>query len=210
MRQQLIICLLCFASLISCKQNKKKKSEIKTLQSSYTLPIPKGWTTELFMIPISFAPSIPYKGVEDIRFAPGWGKAESNDYWAYAFLWSLEGAQKINAEIIQRNIAAYYAGLIASNIESRRIPADKIFPPKVTIEKIKTGTGDIETFRGSIYMLDYMQQKPITLYCIVHLKSCSEKNKTFLFHEISSKPLTDSVWQSLNQLNKEFICNQNL
>ncbi|MEQ1800171.1 MAG: hypothetical protein ABL872_19600, partial [Lacibacter sp.] len=115
----------------------------------------------------------------------------------------------INAEIIQRNLSAYYAGLIASNIENRKIAADKIFPPKVTVEKIKTDAGDIETFSGSIYMLDYMQQKPITLYCIVHLKSCSEKNRTFLFHEISSKPLTDSVWQSLNQLNKEFICNQN-
>jgi hypothetical protein len=195
--------------LTSCKENTKKKSEIKTTQSPYTLPVPKGWTTELFMIPISFAPSIPYKGIEDIRFAPGWGNAQSNEYWAYAFLWSLEGTPEINAEIIQRNLSAYYAGLIASNIESRKILAEKIFPPKVAIEKIKTDAEDIETFSGSIYMLDYMQQKPITLYCIVHLKSCTAKNRTFLLHEISSKPLTDSIWQSLHQINKDFICNQN-
>ena len=209
MPKLLIITLLSLVLLNACKEAGQKKSVNKTSQSSYTLPTPKGWTTELFMIPISFAPEISYKGVEDIRFAAGWGNAQSNDYWTYAFLWSLEGAQEMNAEIIQRNLSAYYAGLIASNIESRRIPADKIFPPKVAVEKIQTDTGDIETFSGSIYMLDYMQQNPITLYCIVHLKSCSDKNRTFLFHEISSKPLTDSVWQSLNQINKEFICNQN-
>ncbi len=185
MRHLLTICLLCFVSLTSCKENTKKKSEIKTTQSSYTLPVPKGWTTELFMIPISFAPSIPYKGVEDIRFTPGWGNAQSNEYWAYAFLWSLEGTPEINAEIIQRNLSAYYAGLIASNIESRKILAEKIFPPKVAIEKTKTDAGDIETFSGSIYMFDYMQQKPVTLHCMIHLKSCSDKNRTFLFHEIS-------------------------
>jgi len=121
MPKLLIITLLSLVLLNACKEAEKKKSVNKTSQSSYTLPTPKGWTTELFMIPISFAPEISYKGVEDIRFAPGWGNAQSNEYWTYAFLWSLEGTQEMNAEIIQRNLSAYYAGLIASNIESRRI-----------------------------------------------------------------------------------------
>jgi len=208
MKKYCIIFLLTLLSVTACRENKKPNQDAKISVSTYTLPIPKGWTTELFMIPISFAPEIPYKGVEDLRFSGGWGNAKSSEYWSYAFLWYLDSAVEINAGIIEKNMASYYAGLIASNIEKRRIPADKIFPPKTSIEKIKTDAGDIETFQGTIYMLDYMEQKPITLNCIVHLKSCPEKNKTFLFHEISPKPFTDSVWQTLNQLNKDLTCNQ--
>ena len=39
---------------------------------------------------------IKYSGVEDIRFAPGWGNAKSNEYWTYAFLWYLDGTVIIN------------------------------------------------------------------------------------------------------------------
>ncbi|MGL6267834.1 MAG: hypothetical protein ACRC2O_07895, partial [Chitinophagaceae bacterium] len=60
-------------------------------EAPYTLPVPKDWTIERFPIPISFAPQIPYRGVEDIRFTPGWGKKISEEYWSYAFLWYLEG-----------------------------------------------------------------------------------------------------------------------
>jgi len=57
------------------------------------------------------------------------------------------------------------------NIEKRKIPAEKILPIKPSIKKVKTDKEDLETFTGTIDMLDYMEQKPITLNCIVHLKS---------------------------------------
>src|SRR4051812_6700953 len=63
----------------------------------YALTAPEGWGVERFAIPIEFAPSIPYKGVEDIRFAPGWSDAKSNEYWTYAFLWYLDGKPAIDA-----------------------------------------------------------------------------------------------------------------
>jgi hypothetical protein len=151
----------------------------------YTLPIPKGWDVERFLIPVSFAPEIKYQGVEDIRFSPGWGNVQSDAYWTYAFLWYLENKPVINAKITARNLTVYYTGLVKSNAEPRKIPAEKLLPVKTAIKKIKTATGDLKTFSGTIYMLDYMQQKPIRLYCMVHLRVCSEQHKTFLFNEIS-------------------------
>jgi hypothetical protein len=53
-----------------------------------------------------------------------------------------------------------------------------------------------------------MQQKPIMLNCIVHLKTCKEQNKTYLFHEISPKPFDEAVWESLNQLWLDFTCDK--
>ena len=81
-------------------------------EAPYHLPIPKGWTIERFLIPISFAPQISYKGVEDIRFTPGWGDIKSEEYWTYAFLWYLDGSPKTDANIIAANLKAYYTGLV--------------------------------------------------------------------------------------------------
>jgi hypothetical protein len=87
----------------------------------YVLDTIKGWDVERFLIPISFAPSIPYKGVEDIRFTPGWAKKTTNEYWSYAFLWYLDGKVALDAKTIENNLKAYYTGLIKVNSDSSKI-----------------------------------------------------------------------------------------
>jgi hypothetical protein len=178
-------------------------------EAPYHLPTPKDWTIERFLIPISFAPQIPYKGVEDIRFTPGWGKVASDEYWTYAFLWYLDGSPKTNEKIIAENLKAYYTGLIKSNTDSARAANEKPLPVTTSFKKIITDKGDLETYTGTIEMMDYMQRKPITLNCIVHLKTCSESNKTILFYELSPKPLTHNSWSGLNQLWLDFKCTKN-
>jgi len=175
-------------------------------KAPYTLSAPEGWGVERFLIPIEFAPSIPYKGVEDIRFTPGWGNAKSEEYWSYAFLWYLNEMPATNETTIQTNLNAYYTGLIGRNIEKRKIPSEKLFPVKTSVKEVKSESGDLKTFHGAINMLDYMEQKPITLNCIVHLKSCAGQNRGFIFYEISPKPSTDKIWASLAQVWKSFEC----
>jgi hypothetical protein len=208
MNKHPIFMLACVITLLlSCQQNKKSKAVNKTPNaSSYTLPYPQGWGTELFLIPISFAPQIAYKGVEDIRFAPGWAKAGSNEYWTYCFLWALENNPAIDAATIANNLKAYYTGLINSNISKNKIPASAVSETATAFEKIPTATGDIATFKGTIRMLDYMQQEPITLNGMVHLKSCPGQTDAYLFHEISPKPFIDTVWKSLDKIWAGFEC----
>lgn len=201
--------MLCLISLSTFSQKAKTDFDGNKWNAPYTLSIPKGWDVERFLIPIEFAPQIPYKGVEDLRFTPGWGNAKSDEYWTYAFLWYLEDTPKTNPKIIEKNLKAYYTGLVGRNIESRKIPTEKIFPVKTSIKKVKTIKGDLKTFSGTIYMLDYMEQKPIILNCIVHLKPCAGQSNGFIFYEISPKPFTDNIWQSLDKLWKDFDCKKN-
>jgi hypothetical protein len=128
-----------------------------------------------FLIPISFAPEITYVGVEDIRFTPGWAKITSEEYWTYAFLWYLDGTITISSQIISRNLTAYYTGLYKVNTEGAT--TEKAIPAKVSISKATTDIGDLETYTGTIDMMDYLQRKPILLNCIVHVRSCSKGNK---------------------------------
>ena len=67
-----IIVLLLF--LKTSGQNANEGFDGKKWEAPYVLHTIKGWDVERFLIPISFAPTIPYKGVEDIRFTPGWAK----------------------------------------------------------------------------------------------------------------------------------------
>jgi len=173
-------------------------------EAPYKLPIPKDWTIERFLIPISFAPQIPYKGVEDIRFPPGWAKVKSKDYWSYAFLWYLDGDIKMDAKTIDSNLKTYYAGLISVN--GSKIPNEKLIPVVTSFKEIKTDKDDLKTYAGTIRMLDYMQQQPITLNCKVHLRLCSGVNKTFIFYELSPQPLAHDIWKSLDRLWLDFAC----
>ncbi|MEO6547003.1 MAG: hypothetical protein ABIN94_03360 [Ferruginibacter sp.] len=203
-----IIAVFCLASLTTSGQTEKVAFDGNKWEAPYTLGSPKGWDVERFAIPIEFAPQIPYTGIEDVRFTPGWGKAETNEYWSYAFLWYLDGTIETHAKTVENNLKAYYTGLVGRNIEPRKIPASKLVPVKTKFKEVKTNPGDLKTFNGTIYMLDYMEQKPITLNCIVHVKSCTGQNKTFIFNEISPKLYSDNVWQSLNKLWIDFRCDK--
>jgi hypothetical protein len=202
--KSLAIVILCLFSVAIYGQETEPEFDGHNWEAPYTLPIPKDWTIERFLIPIGFAPQIPYKGVEDIRFTPGWGKVKSDEYWSYAFLWYLEGDFKIDSKIINSNLKDYYTGLIAIN--GSNIPEEKVIPVVTSFKEVEKDTGDSKTYFGTIKMLDYMEQKPIVLNCKVHLKSCPGENKTFIFFELSPKPLSHYIWLSLDKLWLDFKC----
>lgn len=199
-----ITAILCLASFFCFGQNVKTAFDGKHWKAPYELAIPTGWDIERFVIPIEFAPQIKYSGVEYIRFAPGWANVKSNEYWTYAFLWYLDGFPKMNKNIIENNLKAYYTGLVGRNIEPRKIPASKLILTTTSVKQVTTFKRDKKTFNGTIEMLDYMEQKPIILNCIIHVRPYKEKGKTFIFYELSPKPFSDGIWLMLNKLWTDF------
>lgn len=202
----LVFSVLFLANTIATAQTTNASFDGHHWEAPYTLPIPTGWGIERFLVPISFAPQIPYTGVEDIRFSRGWSDARSDEYWSYAFLWYLDGSVKMDAATITDNLKFYYTGLVKVNGGS--IPADKIIPVVTSFAEVKTESGDLKTYVGTIHMLDYMSQKPILLNAKVHHKLCNGANKTFMFYELSPQPMTHKVWESLDLLWKEFRCDK--
>jgi hypothetical protein len=194
---------------VECIQWLKQKLDIfdaDTWQPPYNLSIPNGWNVERFSLPPDFAPQITYKGIEDLRFTPGWEDTLSEEHWSYAYLWWLEGNPKINEVILQENLKAYYSGLIGRNIPRRNIPSNKIVPTNVIIKKVKTASNDMETYSGTINMLDYIAQRPIALNCLVHIKSCKTQNRTGVLFEISPKSFGHSIWKEFDNIEATFDC----
>ena len=202
-----ILLVLCLTFANSYGQDNNEVFDGHKWEAPYVLDTLKGWGIERFLIPIGFAPNIPYKGVEDIRFTPGWAKKTTNEYWSYAFLWYLDGTVILDPKTIENNLKTYYTGLIKVNSDSSKI-ADKLFPVSSSIRPRTTEKEDLKTFEGSVTMLDYMSKQPITLNVVIHIKTCAGKDKTFVFHEISPMPYPDDVWKRLHQLWVDFKCDK--
>ena len=206
--KNILLAVSCFLFLKVAAQDTTAKFDGKKWQAPYALDIPKGWGFERFLIPIQFAPSISYKGVEDIRFTPGWGKIETSQYWSYAFLWYLDNKPTFNAQTIEKNLIAYYTGLININVDKTKIDTTKLTAVKASIEKRIPGKDDLKTFQGTVSMIDFLTLKPIIVNIIIHIRSCKGQNKTFVFHEVSPKPTSDPVWTDLNKLWDSFKCSK--
>ena len=193
---------------VECIQWIKKSLHIfhaRTWTAPYHLMVPEGWSTELFSLPPDFAAQIKYKGVEDIRFAPGWGDIKSDEHWTYGFLWWLENSYPADAGLLQTHLQAYYNGLVARNITGRNIPANKIVATTASIKKTITAPGDTASFTGTVSMLDYHSQQPIILHCLVHVKDSKTATQPAIFFEISPQPFSHPVWQKLHAIEKSFV-----
>lgn len=194
-------------SEVDCIQWIKRSLDIfdhNTWIPPYKLDTPEGWDTERFSLPPDFALQLSYKGVEDIRFAPGWANIKSEEHWAYCFLWWLEGSPKIDAANLQANLKAYYDGLVGRNV-----PAGTALTTTVVMKKVTTSPGDAETFSGTINMLDYHTKQPMILNCMIHVKMCNSDKHTPVFFELSPRPVTHAVWKKMNQISDSFECENN-
>jgi hypothetical protein len=175
----------------------------------YKYPVPDGWRGEPYSLPPYFAPEVKFQGVEEVRLPSGWGVAGSPEYWSVALLWWLKAGQKIDAAALQENMRAYYDGLVVTGggPVKHQIPADKMVTTKVEIRAIKTEPGDVNTYAGTVDMLDYMAMKPMRLNFFAHIRDCGDPGHIPVFLELSPKPYDDAIWDQLKELKKRFTLN---
>ncbi len=64
--------------------------------------------------------------------------------------------------------------------------------------------GDLATFNGSVRMLDYLAQKTMILYLVIHIKDArmglagNRATKSAVLVEASPQPLEHAVWRKLD------------
>ena len=176
----------------------------------YRFIIPDGWRAERAYIPGPFSTHVTIRGIEDIRFPAGWPDAKSEEYWSVAYLLWLDGGQKIDGNVLQSNLKLYYDDLVPGALARRNIsmPADKVPLARVMLKKTTPEPDDLETYTGTIDMLDYMAQRPMTLNCLVHVKSCSVQGHIPVFFEISPKPFDHPIWHVLRSMKEKFACEE--
>jgi hypothetical protein len=135
-------------------------------------------------------------------------KADAPDYWSFAPLFWIKAGPKIDEAVLRDNIQAYYEGLVVVGGRSVKhaIPADKMVPTKVELTAIKAEADDVNTYKGTIWMLDYMAMKPMRLNIMVHVIKCDNPHYVPVLLQLSPKPYDDEVWTELWRVKKQFRC----
>lgn len=203
----MVMCQLCSA-LVSAQEEPSLPFNAKTYNPLYRLGFPKGWQVERRGMPIDFAPRIPYKGVEDLRYAPGWSDTASAGHWTYFSLWWIEDEQRFNSSVLEQLLWAYYTGLVGRNIVQRGIPTDKLVKLTTNVKKTKKQPGDEDTYLGDVHMLNYMNLQPIDLHLQIHWRKCTDQKHTVLLIQVSPKTYDDDMWKGLNDMRDSFQCMQ--
>ena len=83
--------------------------------------VPDRWRSELIPFPLEFAPDLPHRGVEEIRFSPGFFDPAAPGYWSYAFVWRLDAPATFADGVVASELTTYFRGLIAAVDEKHEI-----------------------------------------------------------------------------------------
>lgn len=80
----------------------------------YAWPARRGWKADTRRFPLPYAPEVTYRGIEDVRFAPGFFDPKAETYWSYVFAFILEDPAELTPAELSRDLTSFFAGLAKS------------------------------------------------------------------------------------------------
>jgi hypothetical protein len=166
------------------------------------LTAPANWHFEQFALPPTFAPGIPYKGLEELRFSPGMFKKDSADYFTYVFVARLDNTPGIVQSDIKSYLLTYFKGLCFETAKNRKLSPVDTSAIRVSIRKmsVEERLYDIQLYVFGVFA----DGAPITLNMEAKAMSDVSGHKTYLLFIVSPQPKTAAVWKMLYAVQKEF------
>ena len=189
--------LLAFLFLIISIATQAQESKPQLLKE------PASWEFEKFSLPPGFAPGIPYKGVEELRFSPGMFKKDSATYFTYAFVAELENVTAISKKEVHDYLFKYFTGLCSSVAKDRKLVIDTS-QINVTLEKNKGVNAKEVVYTGFLNIFGvFADGAPVKLNIEVKILMNTALKKTYLIFIASPLEKTDAIWKELYKIQKE-------
>ena len=176
-------------------------SQENALKESFFPSLPSDWTQEFLPFPLDFAPTIPnYKGVEELRFAPGMFSPTAPDYFHYVFMWHLDGMHTFDAAAMRGYMLSYYQGLYKNvskaSDKQKTANADK-FDVAFKAEKQNRLSGEI------IWLDPFNKDRPLMLIMETYERTCTldgNQQKTDVLFLIHPKGHATPTWHMMQTL----------
>lgn len=159
---------------------------------------PGNWRSERHQFPLPWAPSIHYKGLADLLFAPSFSDESSSDFFSYIGFWWIGGKPHITAEQLQSNLFDYYRGLSQDFAEEGKLKVDL---SRVSVSLKQEGTllrGDIATYSFT--------GKLILLHADAVIRPCSDSDHTVIFFSLTPQDRSGPVWKTMKSIGDSFVC----
>ena len=168
------------------------------------LPEPASWAFERFPLPPGFAPGIPYKGVEELRFSPGMFNKDSSNYFSYAFVAELDNVTIISQNDTRKYLLQYFKGLCASVAKDRKLIIDTA-RITVTIAKKKRILADETIYDAVLNIFGvFADGASVTLNGEIKVLMNHAAKKTYLIFIASPREKSAAIWKTLYKIQKDF------
>lgn len=167
--------------------------------ASFAWPTPAGWKHETIAFPLDFAPDLPYRGTEELRFAPGFFDPKAPGHWSYAFVWWLEpSGPRLERATLEANLREYFVGLTSAVAKGK-------FEPDLSRIEARL-TANVEPgLVGTVRTIDAFETRSEVLLH-VHVMTGACHDRRFVLVEASPRPAGDPMWAALNEVTASFQC----
>jgi hypothetical protein len=176
----------------------------------FSYVVPGSWGMDpRWNFPLPWSPKLPYRGVEDLFYAPNFANAGSPEYHSYLFFWWIEGTKEFTAEQLQSDMLAYYRGLAEERGKTYGFTPDlsRITADYKSDAQGASGFGAsaTKTFTGIVTIYDTHGQI-ITLNSKVTAGICPGTDHTAAFFGLSREPWTAPIWKKLDAVRDTLRC----
>lgn len=178
----------------------------ETADLPFHVPAPDHWAKETIPLPPDFAPDMKWKGVEELRFAPRWMKADSATFFSYALLFWLPGEQQVDVKTLESQLLTYYRGLAGAVSESKEKTIDVAnFTMTVkadSTKSVKRASGeDVTVLVGELKWIEpFTTGESQNLHMDIHTWRSASPAGRCVFICASPQPDTSAVWKSLREI----------
>jgi len=172
-------------------------------QTAQLLKQPPNWQFERFALPPEFAPNIPYKGVEELRFSPGMFVKDSAGYFTYAFVAELDNINSISQDNIKDYLFEYFKGLCSSTAKQRKLSIDT---SKIAVSIDKNASAGKDAHYNATFDIFgvFADGAPVRLDMEIKVMNDKAASKIYLVFNGSPLNKSDEVWATLRSIQNNF------
>jgi hypothetical protein len=165
------------------------------------------WRRERLSFPLEFAPQIPFHGVEEITFAPGFFDPGAEDFWSYRFFWRLDGEPQLGQAELEKDLLVYFSGLShAVGDRKYRFDASHFAARLHALGDAYEPGSFIGAFSGTVDTYDpFVTGRPVSLNLKVTVSRCPERRR-IVSVTASPQPYAHPIWQALARKSQDEAC----
>jgi hypothetical protein len=170
--------------------------------------VPAGWSSESNTFPLSFASGLPYRGTEEVRFAPGMYRPGARDFWTYSLVWALVGEPAVGESDLETNLTTYFKGMTEAVGGSKytfdpsryRVTLDPASETSISGHATKRFIGKAALYDG------FTTGLPIELNAEGFVWQCPMEKKTFVMFVFSPSARSAEVVENARSVAGGFRC----
>lgn len=166
--------------LIAFSVNLCAQAELDLLATDST------WKKEEFLFPLSFAPEIPFEGIEEARFPKKWADTTNAECWSYVFAWDIKRPSVLTERELEDNLQLYFDGLMGWQHTNALL--------------LKTlDLGETSNYSGKIKTFDaFFSKRTMTLNVSISVRHCNLRERSVVVFRLSPQIFEHEIWQKLN------------